>query len=345
MNLMSLRALTPAPACGARVALLTAARLFGRLALGAPLRWSPTPAAWTCCSGQTPVAEQGPADEVDGRNADRRASSASHGEHLCSQRPPGSDRGPTSSARRQGRERLDDLRRTRARPGARCAAISGLAGRAQPAPGRELLAGRPDFVTVVLDADGFADLLVRGRLMRRIGDQDTGSSPRAAEGGAARSGPPARDAGGPAAGVNAVRTSAPQEVARVKAGSPGRAPQKAGALGTYAGSAELEGGPGRSWGARSREPGELGRPLGRARQRERGIHLAGQRPVHLPFGMRWGRLHAGHRHRRRRAGTAIRAPRSGPSRSPAGRAATATTPASGTAGASRPATATSRRSA
>jgi peptidoglycan DL-endopeptidase CwlO len=66
----------------------------------------------------------------------------------------------------------DDLRRTRAR----LARLRSKLATSRVVLSRRLVeiyqAGRPDFVTVVLNSKGFADLLERGEFMRRISDQD-----------------------------------------------------------------------------------------------------------------------------------------------------------------------------
>jgi murein DD-endopeptidase MepM/ murein hydrolase activator NlpD len=67
----------------------------------------------------------------------------------------------------------DDLRRTRAR----LAKLRARLVRSRIVLGRRLVeiyqAGRPDIVTVILNSKGFADLLERGEFMRRINEQDT----------------------------------------------------------------------------------------------------------------------------------------------------------------------------
>jgi murein DD-endopeptidase MepM/ murein hydrolase activator NlpD len=66
----------------------------------------------------------------------------------------------------------DDLRRTRAR----LAHLRSKLATSRVVLSRRLVeiyqAGRPDFVTVVLNSKGFADLIERGEFMRRISDQD-----------------------------------------------------------------------------------------------------------------------------------------------------------------------------
>ena len=66
----------------------------------------------------------------------------------------------------------DDLRRTRAR----LAHLRSKLATSRVVLSRRLVeiyqAGRPDFVTVVLNSKGFADLLERGEFMRRISEQD-----------------------------------------------------------------------------------------------------------------------------------------------------------------------------
>lgn len=67
----------------------------------------------------------------------------------------------------------DELRRTRER----LAKLRAKLARSRIVLGRRLVeiyqAGHPDLVTVVLNSKGFADLLERGEFMRRINDQDT----------------------------------------------------------------------------------------------------------------------------------------------------------------------------
>jgi murein DD-endopeptidase MepM/ murein hydrolase activator NlpD len=67
----------------------------------------------------------------------------------------------------------DELRRTRAR----LAKLRAKLARSRIVLARRMVeiyqAGRPDLVTVVLNSKGFADLLERGEFMRRINEQDT----------------------------------------------------------------------------------------------------------------------------------------------------------------------------
>ena len=249
-------------------------------------------------------------DDLGLHAADRRAA----GRHHDAAGAPGADRG---RPRRQARG-------ARAHPG-RAARASG-SGSPACAPGSprrapcsadrlvELYkADKPDVVTVILESDGFADLLERAEFMQRVSEQDRriidrvrdAKAESVADGEAAR-----RARGSASARSPRSLASAPTEVAADQ-GRPRRA-----ASNEYAGGARRQA-------ARRSSPTACGPPRARGRPRvareasrrrsPRGSAGAQRRsavagpvrqgsgrfiwpvngPITSPFGMRWGRLHAG----------------------------------------------------
>ena len=242
----------------------------------------------------------------------------------------------------------DDLRRTRAR-------LARL--RARLATSRVVLcrrlveiyqAGRPDFVTVILNSKGFADLLERGEFMRRINEQDAEviTAVRLAKVRTKKATDRLARLEDRQQKITAVVLSHRNEVASVKFRLADARAQKAEVLRGVKSErreaqedlAAMEREQARIQGAlNSGSAGPIRRGTGRFIWPINGSFTS-------PFGMRWGRLHAGI-DIAAPAGTPIRAADSGTVQIASGTAAMATTPASATAGASPPATATSRRSA
>ena len=163
----------------------------------------------------------------------------------------------------------DDLRRTRAR----LARLRSKLATSRVVLSRRLVeiyqAGRPDFVTVVLNSKGFADLLERGEFMRRISDQD-----------------------------NRVITAVRLAKVRTKKATDrlaGARAQKAGVLRSVRGErreaqedlAAMEREQSRiQWTLNSGSAGPIRHGSGRFIWPVNGTFTS-------PFGMRWGRLHAG----------------------------------------------------
>ena len=215
----------------------------------------------------------------------------------------------------------DDLRRTRAR----LAHLRSKLATSRVVLSRRLVeiyqAGRPDFVTVVLNSKGFADLLERGEFMRRISDQDNQViTAVAARQGAQRSGHrPARRSS-----RTASRRSPPpssRTATRWRASSSGLADaraQKAGVLRQRTrAAARGAGGPGRDGARAVANPGDSEQRLRRpGPPRERAIHLAGQRHLHLALRRCAGAACTPASTSRRRAGRGSAPPTPAPSRSP-----------------------------
>ena len=171
------------------------------------------------------------------------------------------------------------------------------------APGRDYKADEPDALTVVLEADGFADLLERTEFLERISDQDREIVERVR--GAARPAkkqanqlPEARGAGQLAAeGILRRR----DKIAGAREPLCSRGPARLGPRRRPACSAGARQ-PRASWrttSSRSSASGRACRPRSRATGAgadQAGLgpaDLAGQRPRRLAVRQRWGRLHAG----------------------------------------------------
>ena len=212
---------------------------------------------------------------------------------------------------------------------------------------------------MVLESDGFNDLLVRADYLSRIGEQDSVIVDRVRElkQESARKRALLLDAQGAGAEAAVDVIAAQQhELAGARAGIQAReADARRGARRRSAAArhvrehrheleGDLRGARGRLGTGHGAAQGGGPAPAGPIRQGSGGFIWPVNGPVVSPFGMRWGRLHAGI-DIAVPAGTPIRAAPAAPSRSPAGWAATATTPASSTAAGSPPATRTSRRSA
>jgi murein DD-endopeptidase MepM/ murein hydrolase activator NlpD len=191
----------------------------------------------------------------------------------------------------------DDLRRTRAR----LARLRSKLATSRVVLSRRLVeiyqAGRPDFVTVVLNSKGFADLLERGEFMRRISDQDNRviTAVRLAKVRTKKATDRLAKLEDRQQKVTAVVLSHRNEVASVKFRLADARAQKAGVL--------------RSVRSQRREAQEDLAAMEREQSRISGTLNSGSAgpirqgsgrfiwPVNgtftSPFGMRWGRLHAG----------------------------------------------------
>jgi murein DD-endopeptidase MepM/ murein hydrolase activator NlpD len=191
----------------------------------------------------------------------------------------------------------DDLRRTRAR----LAHLRSKLATSRVVLSRRLVeiyqAGRPDFVTVVLNSKGFADLLERGEFMRRISDQDNQviTAVRLAKVRTKKATDRLAKLEDRQQRVTAAVLSHRNEVASVKFRLSDARAQKAGVLRTVRG--------------QRREAQEDLAAMEREQSRIQGTLNSGSAgpvrhgsgrfiwPVNgtftSPFGMRWGRLHAG----------------------------------------------------
>ena len=221
-------------------------------------------------------------------------------------------------------------------------------------------ADKPDVVTVVLNADGFADMLDRTEFMQRVSDQDARIIDRVrtaradAKKTAAHLGVLEVRQTKIAAAIEARR----DEVSRVRGQLVDRRDQfaavrsdKATALASTRDSRKhLEGDLASLEAANAKvqaqiaaaQNGSAPSAAGPIRPGAGGLIWPVNGPIVSPFGMRWGRLHAGV-DIAVPAGTPIRAAKSGKViLIAAGSAATATTPASAMAAGSRPVTPTSR---
>jgi murein DD-endopeptidase MepM/ murein hydrolase activator NlpD len=215
-------------------------------------------------------------------------------------------------------------------------------------------ADAPDALTVVLEADGFGDLLERAEFLDRISEQDReitdrvrGLRDRAHDEAVELADLEEREElvaedllrqRNVIAQAEAQLVSSRDELAAVRA-------DKRGVLSQVRETrASLEGDLRALEAEQARVLAALqGAHVGPARQGSGALIWPVNGPVVSPFGTRWGRLHAGV-DIAVPAGTAIRAADSGRVALMAGSAATATTPASSTPPASRPATRTSRAS-
>jgi murein DD-endopeptidase MepM/ murein hydrolase activator NlpD len=168
-------------------------------------------------------------------------------------------------------------------------------------------ADEPDFVTVVLQADGFDDMLVRAEYLRRIGEQDSTIVDRVRELEQASAQKKALLGDLKQQAQNAVGTIEAQqrELAATRAGIVDRQGQlvaartdKRGALvSTRAKATDVEGditaleAASAQVTSQLRSAGPL--PAGPVRHGASGFIWPVNGPVVSPFGMRWGRLHAG----------------------------------------------------
>jgi murein DD-endopeptidase MepM/ murein hydrolase activator NlpD len=184
---------------------------------------------------------------------------------------------------------------------------------------------QPDLVTVLLESDGFEDLLVRSDYLSRIGDQDSAIVERVrklkaeSERKKALLGKLKDEAEAAVAEIEAKK----RELAQARAGIQSRQvalagarEQKQGSLGNVRESRrELEGDLAALEAASARVTAQLQgsggpAPAGPIRQGSGGFIWPVNGPVVSPFGMRWGRLHAGI-DIGVPSGTAIRASKSG----------------------------------
>ena len=172
-------------------------------------------------------------------------------------------------------------------------------------------ADEPDVVTVILESDGFADLLERdGVHAARLRTGHAHHRPRPRRQGGRRSRPPKRLDGleerqqrshrrGRRRGATRSRRSRAGSSTAARRSSGARA-RKRSALATtrdhrHALEGDLRALEKRAGAGRGRAPGRAGRRRrpGPIRAGLRRPDLAGQRPDRVAFGMRWGRLHAG----------------------------------------------------
>jgi murein DD-endopeptidase MepM/ murein hydrolase activator NlpD len=168
-------------------------------------------------------------------------------------------------------------------------------------------ADEPDFVTVVLEADGFDDMLVRAEYMRRIGEQDSVIVDRVRELKQASAKKRALLADLKQQAQTAVDTIEAQqaELAATRSGIEQREGQLAAARtdkrgvlsSTQAKANDVEGDIAALEAASAQVTGQLRSagplPAGPVRHGSSGFIWPVSGPVVSPFGMRWGRLHAG----------------------------------------------------
>jgi murein DD-endopeptidase MepM/ murein hydrolase activator NlpD len=182
----------------------------------------------------------------------------------------------------------------------------------------------PDMVTVMLESDGFQDLLVRGDYLSRIGEQDSAIVARVKrlKRESARKRALLVELKGRAEAAVAVIEAKRQELAQARAGVQSRQGalasarnQKRGSLSNVRESRQhLEGDLAALEAASAQVTAQLQgsgpAPAGPIRQGSGGYIWPVNGPVVSPFGMRWGRLHAGI-DIGAASGTAIRAAASG----------------------------------
>jgi murein DD-endopeptidase MepM/ murein hydrolase activator NlpD len=190
----------------------------------------------------------------------------------------------------------DELRRTRAR----LAKLRARLLRSRLVLGHRLVeiyqAGRPDIVTVILNSKGFADLLERGEFMRRINEQDTLviNAVRDAKERAKKTADRLARLEERQQRITAAVLADRNEVASIKIRlADARASKRATLGGVQERRSDLEGHlkalekeQAKIQGALQGAPGPIRRGSGRFIWPVNGTFTS-------PFGMRWGRLHAG----------------------------------------------------
>ena len=167
-------------------------------------------------------------------------------------------------------------------------------------------ADQPDFLTVVLESDGFSDLLVRADYMSAIGEQDSVIVDRVRELKRIRAEAAAvRGAQGSAEAAVEMIEAQQRELAETRAGDPEpRGGSRRGAREQARQARRRARAPPRARGRHARAGGRLGPgdqpaagggpvPAGPIRQGGGGYIWPVNGPVVSGSGMRWGRLHAG----------------------------------------------------